>query len=174
MDSGDGVSGDELEEDLPLRLCKHQLEHEGGAFWCNLPIGHAGAHEPPPHEQAEPFKRQRAPPKRLSDEPDRKKKKLRLVRKEEDEIASSRLVSPGATANGEAGADVGGVGYEASATQRVRLESGPRLSKTPPKAANGRAVVRASLKPSGCAGPSRICTRASTRGASRTLAARRP
>ena len=43
-------------------------EHEGGAFWCNLPLGHAGAHEPPPHEQLENVKRQRLPPKRLGDE----------------------------------------------------------------------------------------------------------
>ena len=57
-----------------MPLCKHQLEHEGGAFWCNLPIGHSGPHEPPPHE-AGLMKRPRAPPKRLSDEPEKTKKK---------------------------------------------------------------------------------------------------
>ena len=25
-------------------LCRHNLEHLGGAFWCTLPIGHAGDH----------------------------------------------------------------------------------------------------------------------------------
>ena len=77
-----------FDEDAPLRLCKHQLEHEGGRFWCNLPIGHAGPHEPPPHE-AEGYsvqKRQRAPPKRLSDDvPEPKEKRPRLKPKSDTE-----------------------------------------------------------------------------------------
>ena len=38
---------EEVEAPVVLPLCKNQLEHEGGAFWCNLPIGHAGPHERP-------------------------------------------------------------------------------------------------------------------------------
>ena len=54
--------------DTPLVMCKNQLEHQGGAFWCTLPIGHAGPHEPAPHELGNIMKRVRGPPKRLSDE----------------------------------------------------------------------------------------------------------
>ena len=79
METDDGAEYDEVvvDEDAPLRLCKHQLEHEGGAFWCNYPIGHAGAHEPPPHEVEgySYMRRQRAPPKRLTDEPELRKKR---------------------------------------------------------------------------------------------------
>jgi hypothetical protein len=88
-DASGGPDYDELsiDEDAPLRLCKHQLEHEGGRFWCNLPLGHAGSHEPPPHE-VEGYsntKRQRAPPKRLSDEPElRRKKNARLKPRSSD------------------------------------------------------------------------------------------
>ena len=56
------------EEGKPLPQCKNQLEHEGGAFWCRLPIGHAGPHEPPPHEAGGMKKRERAPPKRFDNE----------------------------------------------------------------------------------------------------------
>ena len=56
------------------RLCKHQLEHEGGAFWCNLPLGHPGPHEP---MRDETEKRQRAPPKRLTDETEDEERKKR-------------------------------------------------------------------------------------------------
>ena len=57
-----------------LPMCKNQLEHEGGAHWCTLPIGHEGPHEPRPDLSS--MKRPRAPPKRLENEefmPGRKK-----------------------------------------------------------------------------------------------------
>lgn len=49
-----------------LMFCYQQLEHEGGAHWCTLPLGHAGPHEPQPALMP----RHRAPPKRLSEAPD--------------------------------------------------------------------------------------------------------
>lgn len=80
----------EVDTDAPLRLCKHQLEHEGGAFWCNFPIGHAGPHEPAPHEiEGYSIKRQRAPPKRLSDDPDPRGEMKRAKKPREDEQAAN-------------------------------------------------------------------------------------
>ena len=68
-DQARGMSEDPNEDpNCKLSLCYQQLEHEGGAFWCRLPLGHAGDHEPPPHEQ-EQTKRNRAAPKRFNDEP---------------------------------------------------------------------------------------------------------
>ena len=91
---------------MPLSLCKHQLEHEGGRFWCNLPLGHAGSHEPPPHEMEgySNTKRQRVPPKRLSDEPEpRGEKRARLkARSDTDEHKSDSDEASGAAAGGTA------------------------------------------------------------------------
>ncbi len=68
LHGADGMGGGLGNDEIPLKLCYQQLEHEGGAFWCTLPLGHAGPHEPQKFEQGYQ-KRQRAPPKRLSEEP---------------------------------------------------------------------------------------------------------
>ena len=38
------------ESPKPVCLCKHGLEHKGGRWWCHQPLGHAGPHDPLPHE----------------------------------------------------------------------------------------------------------------------------
>ena len=79
----------DVDTEAPLRLCKHQLEHEGGAFWCHFPIGHAGPHEPAPHEtEGYSIKRQRAPPKRLSDDSDPRGEIKKAKKPREDEQAA--------------------------------------------------------------------------------------
>ena len=85
------VAGVEQGPPEPMYLCKHQLEHEGGAFWCSKPIGHSGPHDPPPHE-AGITKRPRAPPKRLSDEPEQTKKKI--TRREVNDEAEDHDTGP--------------------------------------------------------------------------------
>jgi hypothetical protein len=53
----------------PVFLCKHQLEHKGGRWWCEQPMGHAGPHDPLPHEGAGIGKRARGDSrKKLGDE----------------------------------------------------------------------------------------------------------
>ena len=81
-----------------LRLCYMQLEHEGGAFWCQLPLGHAGAHEPPPHESAS--KRQRAAPKRFEHD-------FQPVRKERRKLDYDADHSPDGTRKAAAAAGSG-------------------------------------------------------------------
>ena len=71
-----------VDEQQPM--CKNQLEHEGGAFWCCLPIGHEGPHEPAPHEVGMK-KRERGPPKRLGDEPMEQTKRKAMRKDEEDD-----------------------------------------------------------------------------------------
>ena len=99
--------------DVGKPLCKHQLEHEGGAFWCNLPIGHTGPHAPAPHEAGGLAKRTRVPPKRLSEEPEQSKKRTackaaRPVRKvhihatDDQQDAQRRKRGPATTTHGRA------------------------------------------------------------------------
>lgn len=106
MEDDSEAEGEERTTSPTLRQCRHQLEHEGGAFWCTLPIGHAGAHEPAPHEREETFKRQRAPPKRLGEEPALPEKRRRSVKDGGEEVQQGRKVaksarfSPGMEPNG--------------------------------------------------------------------------
>ena len=94
VDEEEVLSGDaSAAEDVHVcvhPMCKNRMEHEGGAFWCTLPMGHEGPHEPQPYSDGL-SRRARAPPKRLSDEPEQAKKKgRREPRAEEDGLSEDR------------------------------------------------------------------------------------
>ena len=65
VDEEEVLSGDaSAAEDVHVcvhPMCKNRMEHEGGAFWCTLPMGHEGPHEPQPYSDGL-SRRARAPP----------------------------------------------------------------------------------------------------------------
>jgi hypothetical protein len=82
-----------LDVQAPKNFCHQQLEHEGGAHWCHLPLGHAGDHEPLPHVLNNQKKRERAPPRRFCDN-DEEKRKAKRKRELMESMGRTRTTAP--------------------------------------------------------------------------------